>query len=644
MCKSNGILIKDLKQVVSVINKNSNDPKRFDLFPVKSIDMCKLSKLTHLNIETLENMTFTTVLRKFFRNINDKKKYTSIIEQNINRVNRKFCPECIKLKMHYKLIWQVREIELCDKHKIKLISKCPSCGTEQPYIHEYLVHGLCVNCLQPLFPHNNTCKYDRSYINNQIRFYRDWYFLLDPTNILVESLMDFEFRQIISMKILEIIKLYEKKQNNICIDKTLSRAYKKRLKGIVKGTDKSNVSINKLLYFLRGFNISIKEFADFKFKLDKEIILNEANIKDTNKIIMAKRCDCTTQWCPTKGRNNRVMEIRNMNSKEFSKISICLDCFIRYRYDGIENVWKTIDSVIQQNALIVMRLLEEKYTHRYIYTKLNISKYSLYKIIGYLMNTKLITTDILKKYYPTKLETNILEKFKILLETKGKKEQNAYKLFGWSKIEYFFYYYNKSIQEVLYKRNKIGVNRLNILNITDRDVKKVLESLYNNNELITLENVANRLGCSINSLYNYEFTDIILKARKKQDRINKEILENRLIDMVRKYIDYCMLSGQAILKKDIYTHIKKDKDNVNNNYPKLKEFINKEVAKIIKEQMDNERESEKELLLFAIKELYINNQTINYSSISAILGKSSKWIPNNPYLRKCVDEIVSTLE
>ncbi|MDQ1914760.1 TniQ family protein [Paenibacillus sp. GD4] len=75
---------------------------------------------------------------------------------NLLEKNGKYCPICIQESLHYKILWQVKDIKICDVHEISLLNICGICLMKLPYTHELLGLGICPNCNNSL---TNKCKH-----------------------------------------------------------------------------------------------------------------------------------------------------------------------------------------------------------------------------------------------------------------------------------------------------------------------------------------------------------------------------------------------------------------------------------------------------------------------------------------------------
>lgn len=106
----------------------SSIAKVIDYVPGNILDLKKMSCSLDIEIEKIISLTFQVVLKKFYS------KYTTDSEFAASRIligmidsTRKFCLKCLRDFSYYKLIWQVKEINHCQKHNVRLLSQCPNC-------------------------------------------------------------------------------------------------------------------------------------------------------------------------------------------------------------------------------------------------------------------------------------------------------------------------------------------------------------------------------------------------------------------------------------------------------------------------------------------------------------------------------------
>ena len=97
------------------------------IVPNSLVNLNAIANISNPTLDTIEKLTFIPALRKWYGDMADPNQMSSqrvlntLIDHHV-----KFCPLCLKKNNYYKLIWQVKEVEVCLEHSVKLIRKCPS--------------------------------------------------------------------------------------------------------------------------------------------------------------------------------------------------------------------------------------------------------------------------------------------------------------------------------------------------------------------------------------------------------------------------------------------------------------------------------------------------------------------------------------
>ena len=155
-----------------------------DTLTSRHVNVDAISKATGLSCEEIFQMTINPVYWKFMCNDGYlENPGLLLLKQAIETMHRRFCPICLSQNGTYKLVWQIKDIELCNIHHIPLTSACPECGELQPYITDQLGALKCHRCNADLF---KTCKqpepFELEYIRHQQYLYRQWAYLLGSKN------------------------------------------------------------------------------------------------------------------------------------------------------------------------------------------------------------------------------------------------------------------------------------------------------------------------------------------------------------------------------------------------------------------------------------------------------------------------------
>lgn len=111
-----------------------------------------LMRLAVVNGTTLKNEiehhTFSIIKDKFLEP--DDMTLLQFLGELIQNKYRKYCSMCLNHLIAYKLIWQVKDIYICDIHQIHLQNSCQKCLKKLPYAHESLGSGMCPYCFNKL--------------------------------------------------------------------------------------------------------------------------------------------------------------------------------------------------------------------------------------------------------------------------------------------------------------------------------------------------------------------------------------------------------------------------------------------------------------------------------------------------------------
>lgn len=178
---------RNLVSILDIYNivKNGTVLKKFnvrffqlDIYPNKLVNIEKLSALLGVSVSQIEKMTLTSVFNKYIEEESIQPSSYKLLLSLINNKTRRFCPVCLNENKYFKLIWQVKELEICDKHSTKLTDICPICGCIQPYIHEKLGQIKCLKCNSQL-DQSNLNSVNQNIVSEQLSKYSDWYFLMD---------------------------------------------------------------------------------------------------------------------------------------------------------------------------------------------------------------------------------------------------------------------------------------------------------------------------------------------------------------------------------------------------------------------------------------------------------------------------------
>lgn len=119
-----------------------SDLHLLDIAPGSILNIEQLSNLTGQSIERLFEATFAPLMKTF--GVNQEIQSARFLSGMILDTYR-FCPECLKEMLYYRLLWKMAPVTACIKHDVFLVNGCPSCKKQINFVDvEYL--GVCPHC------------------------------------------------------------------------------------------------------------------------------------------------------------------------------------------------------------------------------------------------------------------------------------------------------------------------------------------------------------------------------------------------------------------------------------------------------------------------------------------------------------------
>jgi len=594
-------------------------------------ELIKISYLLGIEKSRIINMTFINVYKKWLNSdeeqIND---YKNVLRYMLIKDERRFCPECLRDNEGYPMLWQIKEIEICDKHNSMLTSICKACGERQPYITNSTSEYMCYKCGRFLYEQESTKGLEPTFVNEQLRYYKDWHYLLNNNTQIISNINVNKGLVGIAIAYIYIAHIY-----NIN-DKLENRFINRLINSIKKNSLIEYVTVNRLLSLIRKINYSLEEFHDLVIPdlfIDSLIHINYDH----------QLGPCLAPWCLSYGTNRHMKEINQFRCKigKYKYASVCMSCFMKYGYSRMNNEWNSIDDEINTIWYGVKPLLETGMTPSAIVKKLGRSPETIFKAVGYLSYNKLINASILSKYTPLNISHDIRECFQILTSAPGKRMKNAYDLFGWKKAEYYYYHAMKEVQEfLLFDSNKeIGMKR-KIHRMTKKDWTQDIENCIlfciENDITISIEGISEMLKVSCSTLNKHKINEVIHEAIKKQKLVRIEQLTEKLKIKVRLLFNLKEQKVEIINCSEVCFFLNKSSNWIKDNIPGLYQWI--------KEKVNKHNESIKEIWynkkILAIKKtiekLKESDKPVTYISIAEESGISKTFFCRNQEIQDII--------
>lgn len=255
--------------------------KSIDVTPHTIFDLDKTEELLNLTRNQVYSASLCKVYKLFSIPMN-KMAHNNLLIKCINPW-RNYCPICLQEEENYKLIWQVREMNFCDIHYIKLYDRCWYCNKHISILPANSQFAICPYCYSKL----SLAPIQKIELELSIakRIVTDWKYLLNPD---IEK-----FKPIDGKNVAQTIAI---KQMHISDD--LRNAYFLQK---ARDTLHYEFSLNCLLPIIRRYNVSLKEF--FELQVPNQLV---------NDIISPKKMSlenysCLSPWCMNYKQNGKSM-------------------------------------------------------------------------------------------------------------------------------------------------------------------------------------------------------------------------------------------------------------------------------------------------------------------------------------------------
>ena len=173
VCKENGL---NYLSFWNMIKKPNNDYAQFseinilDIAPLGHIDSDEYKQITGDTSNSLINNSFFKVIEKFCTH---EKVERARVLSGIFDYEYRYCPLCLKEKTYNRLVWRIKNIKICNQHKVKILDKCLLCNNLIKY-EELRELGVCPHCGISLKFKTESENFDEEFLKEQKYLYETW--------------------------------------------------------------------------------------------------------------------------------------------------------------------------------------------------------------------------------------------------------------------------------------------------------------------------------------------------------------------------------------------------------------------------------------------------------------------------------------
>ncbi|WP_162341505.1 TniQ family protein [Paenibacillus paridis] len=582
------------------IHAGSDHMIRSNLFCRLDYDFClinprRLTRLLDISLDDIAQLTYFTVCSKFFDNpYHDYDRAMVMIQMALDKKSKRFCPSCTKQENVYMLIWQLKDIDKCYIHNIKLDSNVKL--VDIPEVEA-----------------------DIKDFNQQVELYRRWQFLLTPGQMLTKKYGNLNMERSLALKTLFVAQ----NQATVYIRKDIvgfSKNLVKSLVAFVRGTSVIKKVTQSILFEVLDYaNMTIEDFV----KLDvPKLYLNSLLTVKKKKTAGI----CETPWCCHRERKKMIYINERVEPRKkgirYPYYFVCEGCFMRYAYQPESNQWQEINGKIELVSLI-KNLAEVGMTRAEVSRKLKINLFRISEIFGYLAYHRLLPDSISSLYAYSIVPENLVTLFNGIPynwntypESKYKKMRERY---GWNLKMFSYYYAHSEVQlYFIHKSSDLKKPLKKYLDLSIRAEQTINDLIFSETRL-SFSQVAVALECSERTIHSHSITTTIQKAKEKQLSIRQHSEEKelrRIFDnLVTDYDD-----KELLLMRTIYERLGRNRDYIILKYPGFISYMNASIKEVNKKVKDYQLK----LLVNQIREAILQHtksqMNLSVASVARQLG------------------------
>lgn len=617
----------DYSRVISPLKNTKDEVRdrsfRLEIIKEDKINFSELCRRVNKSVEDILSMTFLPVVQNCLNSgYYSREQLFQMLTSLIHTTVRFFCPQCLAQKVYYKLIWQVKEIEICDEHLCKLQSRCSECQKEQPYLADSLVIAQCKYCGSYLNKINATKKEEQppGYITAQKRRYSNWRYLMGENNRIVRDIQGVPVKKHIAIALMYCAQIPEETYNYETLKHALRDDYIHSVRRFINDHDSPQyVTLQKLLRFLNLLNMSVQSFSQVKVP---RTFINSI----TDDYVTTREYICLTPWCSSFGTSFTMNRIPHCDKTVIKKVKyynvhVCTTCYMRYGVVTHKGQWEQMGNVI--GCLETLRkLMSSGLSYTQIANQLSITRVILYKYVGYLLQHKLLEKEYLETLTPKEVPHNLVESFKQLVALSGDTKTSAKKLYGWGEIEYSFYQADVAVQNYLIFESHRDKSRYS-QTAKDRwklNVEKELIRFKAEDKDISIKYIANSVNCSTILLGRYGLRELIEQARKDQ-RVNRLLrVEKDAKEKITTFLDCSFCNNKDLTVQEIYRLIDIKRNYADKYFPALADWIKQQVSSYTHKRSIVKLEETKKMVKETVRDCFLNNVSPSVDNVIKRLG------------------------
>ena len=507
---------------------------------------------------SLESLTFLPIYSKM--GIDKNRTMHSRILSGLVEKHRKYCPACLKMNRYYKLIWQIKEINYCNKHNCRLLNICLCCNRKIAPIPNNSQIGYCPYCGADL----SEFKINPPILCNEQNIINDWIYLIDDNKQGLNPVHHISNEQSLALKLIYLASAIQ--------ENALSKYERNRINTIKQIARESKstqtfVHLDTILMVTRKANISLENF--FKLTLPDEFVNTILMKRET----LVNKYSCIAPWCANyhiPGSLKRTATSKKIykDGSEHHYYMYCSQCGIEYQLIG-RKLFERTDFIRFSWSIVKSVIFDKPYSLSELANKINAHTDKTRRSIIYLAANNLIDHQNVPLSLPKGHDPEILSKFKQLIAEGTPAKQIKVKL-EMKYNDFLFYWFHPEVTIAYITKKTL---RKQIYKDTDHRINDVLRQFYQNDIPITIKRLCEFLNVCPETLRLWGCLPIIKKHKQEQKERVSQLIRKLYIEKANEYASNAVINNLHVSSDEIYKYLGRPRTSMVRDFPDITAYI-----------------------------------------------------------------------
>lgn len=524
LSKANGIQLLSLLNSLRTMENHfiqRNDIGLLDFSPYSLINLKTLSIMNNTQEKDMLLLSFYNALKSFR---SEKAVQRSRFISGMLRDHFCYCPLCLLENPYFRILWKIKDISICPKHKIKLEKTCVACNKEIKLENQSDII-LCPNCDVPLAKALPNGSISDEKLKQQRWLEQSW-------NTLFYS---FEYNLTpheSAIRILYILNSFHPEfhrdyvESNMVNPKTLPSLLQYARGSLAEDRTLHLSFIFRILY---ENGISMKNFLELNVEESFIKSIRSKNVKKSEQYF------CMAPWCSKYGQRGSLVRTGTSFKRYESGTKLyyylaCLECGCEY---GVTESGELVERTSFITGFNILKNINGKgFSLKKLANKVDFTDDKLKRYLAYFHSR-----SILMDLGVIQTVNNLLVK-KFVKAVKNNETIKSIKTWDcWESYNHFLAH--RFQQDVITEliQNKRPRKQKNNKEENNEKVQKVVDQLFDEDKDITIATVSEMVGVCPETLRNWGCNSYIAKKKEMQKEYRLSVLKERIYKLVEDFFE-----------------------------------------------------------------------------------------------------------